>query len=160
MNTINGLKLIMPKSLFSPYQDIKIRNLYLSGKTADQIAGKFGCYKQSIFFSLKRTNTPRRKHWKRASGDRSARWNGGRRMIKGYLHLFIPGHRLARKDGYVAEHRFLMDKLITDRSQVVHHKDENKLNNKLSNLEVLRDNGVHRKIHTKHQQRNLKGKFN
>jgi len=149
----------MPKSKITKEQDRVVAEMYLSGMAAQQIAEKYSVYKQSILNSLKRSSIDRRKDWKRASGDKSGSWKGGIRMVKGYRHIFRPGHWLARKDGWVAEHRLLKEKEITNRSQVVHHDDGNKINNKIENLVIYDNNGVHRSKHSKEQSRDKRGKF-
>jgi hypothetical protein len=54
---------------------------------------------------------------------------------------------MARKDGYVMEHRLLMaeriGRLLT-RTEVVHHLDHDPLNNALSNLELWPTNQAHK----------------
>lgn len=58
---------------------------------------------------------------------------------QGYRRVYAPGHPLANKDGNILEHR----KVLHDAGiQVppgwhVHHRNENKLDNRLENLEVL-----------------------
>ncbi len=149
----------MPKSKITKEQDVKVKELYLSGMTAQQIADKYLVYEQSILNSLKRSGIERRKDWKRASGDKNGHWNGGIRMIKGYRHIYRPGHRLSRSDGWVAEHRLLMDDKILNKEQVVHHKDDNRLNNSINNLKVFKNNGEHRKYHSKKDTRDSNGRF-
>jgi hypothetical protein len=149
----------MPKTKITKEQDIIIKELYLSGMTSQQIADQFLVYKQSILNSLKRSGVERIKTWKRASGDKNGKWKGGIRMVKGYRHVYLPGHRLARKDGWVAEHRLLVEEKIINKTQVVHHKDNNRLNNNKNNLEVFSSNSEHRKEHCKTDLRDKKGKF-
>lgn len=79
-----------------------------------------------------------------ATGDPIARkrpnYGVGRRKVRaGYIHLWKPGHPLARKDGYVAEHRYVAWEAgaLTDPSMVVHHIDHDKSNNHISNLQVM-----------------------
>lgn len=57
----------------------------------------------------------------------------------GYIDTYLPEHPLARRDGYVSEHRRVAwdAGLLTDPSMHVHHRDHNKQNNALENLEVL-----------------------
>lgn len=147
----------MSKTKITKKQDIEVSKMYLKGMTSQQIAEKYNVYKQSILNSLKRSGIKRRQNWGRASGIKNGNWKGGIRIIKGYKHILRPGHRLARKDGYVAEHRLVMEKYLTSKTQVVHHKDGNILNNKKENLEVYKNNGVHRSSHSKTQKRNTKG---
>lgn len=65
---------------------------------------------------------------------------GQKRRVRkdGYIDLYIPDHPLARKDGYVGEHRKIMwdAGLLTDPELEVHHKNEIKTDNYISNLEV------------------------
>jgi len=54
---------------------------------------------------------------------------------------------MARKDGYIMEHRLLMatriGRLLT-RTEVVHHIDHDPLNNDPANLELWPSNGSHK----------------
>ena len=57
----------------------------------------------------------------------------------GYMYCYNPSHPLANKAGKVYEHRYVMSKhlgrwLTTD--EVVHHKDKDRTNNVISNLEL------------------------
>jgi hypothetical protein len=57
----------------------------------------------------------------------------------GYARVFRPGHPLARKDGYVALHRFVVYEAGVDvpPGYHVHHKNGNRSDNRLTNLEVI-----------------------
>lgn len=77
-------------------------------------------------------------------------WNILRTVSKGeYNYAVVPGHPHATKNGYVLEHRVIMEnhigRLLSPSDEVVHHKDENKKNNNLSNLEIWS-----RSEHSKH----------
>lgn len=57
-----------------------------------------------------------------------------------YYYIYLPNHELATKSGKVYMHRYVMAKhlgryLTTD--EVVHHIDEDRTNNDLSNLELM-----------------------
>ncbi len=56
----------------------------------------------------------------------------------GYIDVRKPSHPLARKDGYLFQHRYVAWEagLLTDPTLQVHHIDGDKTNNDLSNLEV------------------------
>ena len=62
-----------------------------------------------------------------------------RLLSTGYVAVYAPDHPLAMSDGYVLEHR----KVVHDAGikippgHLVHHKDEDKTNNALDNLEVI-----------------------
>lgn len=60
-------------------------------------------------------------------------------MNTGYVRVYEPTHPLAKKDGYVLEHRKVVYDTFGDipTGLIVHHKDGNKANNDLSNLELM-----------------------
>ena len=64
-----------------------------------------------------------------------------KRIIQhGYVMIFDPKHRQAMKNGYVREHRMIMSDFIGKRikdDEHVHHKNENKKDNRLQNLELI-----------------------
>jgi transposase-like protein len=64
----------------------------------------------------------------------------------GYVWEFLPGHRLQNHWGWVAQHRLIGEDIAgrplvqsadPEVRECVHHRDENRLNNDPSNLEVL-----------------------
>ncbi len=61
--------------------------------------------------------------------------------VYGYMRVYKPGHPMADRNGWMLEHRFVAyeNGLLVGRDdrRHVHHKDHNKLNNHISNLEVL-----------------------
>ncbi|GAH60207.1 unnamed protein product, partial [marine sediment metagenome] len=84
-------------------------------------------------------------------GEKNPNWKGGRRISgDGYIlvklqlaDFFYP---MARKDGYVLEHRLAMAKQLHRCLlpwEVVHHKNEIKNSNELENLELLASQGKH-----------------
>jgi len=60
-------------------------------------------------------------------------------MRGGYLQRYLPNHPMAMADGYVSEPRFVMSEYLgrpLKASEHVHHKDEDKSNNDINNLEI------------------------
>ena len=88
-------------------------------------------------------------------GARNGSWKGGVtiwRKAGNYppiKYVRAPGWAkpMARKDGYLMEHRLLMaqriGRLLT-RTEVVHHLDHDPTNNALPNLELWPDNRTHK----------------
>jgi len=68
-------------------------------------------------------------------------WNIEKVISKGdYNYAVVKNHPNAIKCGYVLEHRVVMEnhlKRILSDDEVVHHKNQNKKDNRLENLEVL-----------------------
>ena len=66
----------------------------------------------------------------------------------GYAFIYEPDHPVSLSNGYCLEHRVIAwDKgILKNLDDVVHHKDRNKKNNDISNLEVM-SNENHTSIH-------------
>lgn len=87
---------------------------------------------------------------KRMKGKRNPSWKGGR-IVKenGYILVHLPEHPAATSNGYVYEHRLIMEKhlgRLLKPWEVVHHIDRDRSNNNLSNLQ-LTSNSEHAKHH-------------
>ena len=86
-------------------------------------------------------------------GELNGRWKGGRRVDKdGYILIWIPDHPYSDYHGYVREHRLVVEKSIGRKlfpKEVIHHKDANKQNNRIENLELYNNGGEHIKYHVR-----------
>lgn len=147
----------MPKGIYerkkrepklTPQDDLEIRADYNLGMSMKQLSEKFSAGRNQIRNSLERTvpgenRTPR----KGMPGAKNPAWKGGRIIdFDGYVLLLLPDHPDANSQGYIREHRLVMEGLICRRllrREVVHHKDGNKQNNSPENLLLFSSNGVH-----------------
>jgi hypothetical protein len=83
-------------------------------------------------------------------GHPPSNWKGGRMTNNGYTSLLVKGHPYADRDGYVLEHRLIVEKkigryLIPD--EIIHHKNEKPSDNRIENLELLKSQSIHMKLH-------------
>ena len=85
------------------------------------------------------------------SGNKSIKWQGGiRKTWNGYIIEIRKGHPRSDRDGYVRQHILVMEKHLNrflEGYEVVHHKDGNRQNNKIENLELFNSQGEHLKHH-------------
>lgn len=70
-----------------------------------------------------------------------------------YWKLFRPDHPTSDKFGFIYEHRFVMEQhlgRLLDPNEVVHHINGVKDDNRIENLELIKDNPKHISTHHKH----------
>jgi len=70
--------------------------------------------------------------------------------IDGYTLVYQPEHPRT-KDGYIAEHRMIMENILGRflcLGETVHHKDKNRTNNNPENLMLFENMGYHMKYHS------------
>lgn len=132
-------------SRFTEIEPSKRRQIVKSwngGKPAQVIADEIGLHVGLVKRVLREEGIgyePRR------HGDKTGRWHRGewRRMDHGYVRIqLLPTDQffgMADSTGYVLEHRYVMaqklGRALTD-DETVHHKDNDPLNNKRSNLQL------------------------
>ena len=83
-------------------------------------------------------------------GEKSSRWKGGRILRHGYIHLKVIDHPTANKQGYIPEHRLVMEKYLGRYlfpKEVVHHVNHIKSDNRIENLELCESAGKHTRDH-------------
>lgn len=83
--------------------------------------------------------------------EKSETWKGGRYTDR-YVHVYHPEHPSSHKNGYVYEHRVVMESKLCrylNKDEVVHHINGNKCDNRIENLELFRNRSEHLKHHMK-----------
>jgi len=88
---------------------------------------------------------------------------------KGYKILLLPNHPNASKQGYYAEHRYIVEQnigRILNHNECVHHMNHKKQDNRIENLMLCESIGKHLPIfhpyshvHRKPRKRNSTGQF-
>lgn len=81
------------------------------------------------------------------TGERHYAWKGRLIDKDGYVLIHVKDHPRARKHtNYIFEHRLVMEEhlgRVLEPNEVVHHRDGNKQNNALENLQLFQSNGEH-----------------
>ena len=106
---------------------------------------------------LKRTEETKKKISKSKKGQNSGEehynWKGGRCYSSdGYILVLRSDHPHANKDGYVFEHRLIMESFVLGRyltpKEIVHHINHKPDDNRVENL-MLMNRAEHNTIHHK-----------
>ena len=66
----------------------------------------------------------------------------------GYIKIFVNG-------GWILEHRHIVEQFTKrklDKQEVIHHLNENRVDNKIENLMVFKSNSAHQSFHNKIRQ--------
>lgn len=83
-------------------------------------------------------------------GHRPYNTSGGRLTHKGYVYILTNGHPNGGRDGYVAEHRLVMETHLgryLTKKEVVHHLNHNRSDNRIENLKLEASQSDHFKEH-------------
>ena len=105
----------------------------------------------------------RGKHDNHPKGPKHYRWNTGKILSEdGYVKVRVGiAHPLADSNGYAYEHLIVWvsaGNSLPGSGELIHHKDENKENNRLDNLE-LKTKSSHNSIHISDRNRDEKGRL-
>jgi len=81
-------------------------------------------------------------------GKLAANWKGGKRPAnnKGYIYIYSPNHPYKTKEGYIMEHRLVMEKELGRyllSTEMVHHKNRKKDDNRIENLQLVSSHKEH-----------------
>ncbi|MEK9208045.1 MAG: HNH endonuclease signature motif containing protein [Patescibacteria group bacterium] len=82
-------------------------------------------------------------------------WKGGRYFHQGYVYVYSPQHPNRVSGGYIKEHRLVMEKHLKrylTNKEVVHHKNRNKSDNRIENLQLM-THSEHTIYHNKHKNK-------
>lgn len=99
---------------------------------------------------------------KALSGDKHPMWKGGRCIVNGYVWVHSPGHPHAKHQGYVLEHRLVMEKKLGRYllpSEVVHHENDDTQDNRPDNLQLYASNADHKRDDYQFRHLNEMGQF-
>lgn len=139
----NGLR---PKKVIDWPVD-KMRQWYeVERKTVEEIGVLLGISSKVVNKACKRFGFAMRPRGQKFGSEHKG-WKGGRTIDKaGYVLVYMPEHPDSNSNGYIREHRLVMEKKLgrrLEKHEVVHHIDENTSNNDPDNLELFASNGDH-----------------
>lgn len=90
-------------------------------------------------------------HPEALKGEKHPQWKGGRTIdSNGYMLIHAPDHPHAQINGYIGEHRLMMEEILGRYllpEEIVHHEDEIKDNNEPGNLRLFSSNKEHLDYH-------------
>ena len=102
----------------------------------------------------KKSPETRRKIALAKMGSKNPQWKGGKILDKdGYIWLREPNHPF-NHNGYVRRARFVMEKHIgrlLKSTEIIHHINEIKTDDRIENLKLLANLCEHRKLHNPRQ---------
>jgi hypothetical protein len=114
--------------------------------------GKVGCYSKKTLYlmSIARLGkSPANKGKEGLRRENNGHWKGGKYINQGYVYILTPEHPFCKKNGYVAEHRLVIEKEIgryITKKESIHHKNKKRNDNRKENLMLLRDKITHNRI--------------
>jgi len=86
-------------------------------------------------------------------GDKNPNWRGGRKITsKGYILIYMPDHPFCDKNKCILEHRLIMERHMGRyllKTEVVHHINGIKDDNRIENLRLYLSVGQHTKFEHK-----------
>jgi len=96
-------------------------------------------------------------------GENNPMWTGGRKIGKGgYILVWRPEHPHCNTQGYISEHRLVMEDRIGRYlvpSEIVHHINKNRQDNRIENLQLLESNSAHATLESKLRRRDEFGRY-
>ncbi len=88
------------------------------------------------------------------TGKKHYNWKGGKYISEsGYVYIHSANHPFKKKDNYVREHRLVMEKKLgryLKRTEIVHHINHIRTDNRIENLQLFKSNSEHRKHYRKY----------
>jgi lambda repressor-like predicted transcriptional regulator len=132
----------------TPIDEALLREMAAQGMSCLEMAPELGVSEEVVRERMVRLGIPRLPA--KARPERNYFWNGGRTVDKaGYILVKAPDHPNVNHQGYVREHRLVMEQQLgryLEPGEVVDHIDGNTSNNDPSNLRLFASNAEHLRV--------------
>jgi hypothetical protein len=118
---------------------------YQAGESAKAASARYGFSQYSLYRRLKARGLSARGGWGcENAGPKHYAWKGGKYAdSSGYVECWVPASHplrsMAKRNGTITEHRLVVAESLgrpLRTGETVHHKDGNKANNQLANLQL------------------------
>jgi hypothetical protein len=116
--------------------------------TAEEIGQQIGMSRNAVRERLVKMGIPRR-HGKQRYEGKETKFKY-RTVTEGYVRIKLPAsdplHTMGDKQGWIAEHRVVMARYLgrpLEKWEIVHHKNHDRSDNRLENLELIQSKTVH-----------------
>jgi DNA-binding CsgD family transcriptional regulator len=136
-------------------QKKKMCRLYAKGMNTVELGKQFGITPNSVKKSLIRNGTILRYRGDSQRGKRNPLWRGGKTISDdGHVMVRSTDHPNAMPNGYMFEHRLVMEKYLgrlLQKNEIVHHVNGIKDDNRTENLKVMTQ-AEHVALHNKEKR--------
>ena len=126
------------------------KGVYKHKKLSEETKAKIGSYFRGRKLSEEHKKKISETHWD-THRENNPNWKGG--IVKdkrGYIYILQPDNPSSDKDGYIYEHRLVMEKHLGRhliKGEIVHHINKIKSDNRIENLMLFSSQSEHIKHH-------------
>lgn len=119
--------------------------------------------KKNYMFDKHHSIEAKKKIGEAQKGKKNSNWRGGRfKDSNGYILVLKPDHPNSHFNGYVFEHRLVMEEHLErylTKEEVVHHINGITIDNKIENLKLIKNKAEHSRLESYNRIRNGLGQF-